>query len=454
LRRSRAAQHVFAAKGCADALFSILHVCLWYNQPVCLAVFSVATHGVGKSSRCADSIMANSAYLCCTGKEHTYPSGQQPNYDPKCQTVAHCDYAVPLLWIAIYRIEDIRIDELEVEGQILREPAPVVHRRLVARRLEESTPRIETVFPQSGSLVEHAKLLRTAIAEIDSSYSYVTIEMEEIACLVSGFHGTFRRLLQFMGGADVPDVRELMVRVTELHTDREFLSLSRFAGEDLPKEDWENLAHLLGGELYRDLPWIPKAEPPGEDPELILALKARDRNRALQLLEAGANPNQLDGQRLDAPIDYAVEFCQSAVDPLLAAGAKVTDNSVAEAAKRRKAKVLRSLLDAGGNPDAKHVLGQTPALTCVCESEQDAVEKAELLLQYGADPNALNLSHRSPLHESLRRDRLDLGEVLVGVTDDVWKRDAIREVIRWGKEEYARFLEAHGVPRPKGKRKR
>lgn len=36
---------------CADALFFILRAVLWYNQPVCLQVFSLAIYGVGKTFR-------------------------------------------------------------------------------------------------------------------------------------------------------------------------------------------------------------------------------------------------------------------------------------------------------------------------------------------------------------------------------------------------------------------
>ncbi len=400
--------------------------------------------------------MANRAYLCCTSKKHTYPSFQEADYDPESQTVALCAYAIPLLWIAIYRAEDIIVDELEVEGQIVREPAPVVNRSQVVARLEEAIPRIESVFPQNGPLLEHARLLGTAISEIEPAYQYVTIEMEEIACLgvPRDFHGTFRRLLQFMGGVEMPDAREALEQITSIHADREFVPVSRFAETDLPNEDWENLARLLGDEHYRDLPWIPKADLPSDDPELIVALKERKRDQVLRLLETGADPNELDGHRLHVPIDYAAKFCQSAVEPLLAAGAKVTDDCVAEAAKKGRAKTLRSLLEAGGNPDAKHFFGHTPALSCVCESEQAAVEKVKLLLEFGADPNATDLSRRTPLQECLRCDKLDLAEILVEVTNDVSKRDAMRDVIRWGKEDYARFLEAHGVPRPSGPRKK
>lgn len=400
--------------------------------------------------------MANRAYLCCTSKKHTYPSFQEPDYDPKSQTVALCAYAVPLLWIAIYRAEDIIVDELEVEGQIVREPAPVVNRSQVVARLEEATSRLESMFPQNGPLREHSRLLGTAISEIDPAFQYVTIEMEEIACLgvPRDFHGTFRRLLQFMGGLEMPDAREVLEQITSIHSDREFVPVSRFAEADLPNEDWENLARLLGAEHHRDLPWIPKAEPPGDDPELVVALKERKRDQVLRLLEAGADPNELDGRRLHVPIDYAAEFCQSAVEPLLAAGAKVTDDCVAEAAKKGRAKTLRSLLDAGGNPDAKHILGQKPALSCVCESEQAAAEKVKLLLESGADPNAIDLSRRTPLQECLRCDKLDLAEIFVDVTDDLPKRNAMRDVIRRGREDYARFLEAHGVPRPAGVRKK
>jgi hypothetical protein len=143
-----------------------------------------------------------------------------------------------------------------------------------------------------------------------------------------------------------------------------------------------------------------------------------------------------------------VKYCVSAIGPLLAAGAKVTDFAVVEAADKRTASVLSRLLEAGGAANAKHFMGQRPALVCACESEREAVEKATLLLQYGADPNATDFSGLAALHACFRHNRLDAAEVIVDVTDDLTKRQVMRDAVREHREDFVYLLEARGVIRP------
>jgi len=202
--------------------------------------------------------MPDTAYLCCAMKEHTYPSFQDIGYDAESQTIACCKDAVPLLWLAIFRSVDMRYDFLNFKGPAFRQPAPVIHRFAVGKRLKESLPRIEAILAQGNSLHEYASHLREAIASVDPDFQFLTIEMHDVAAASEAevFYDRFRQILDFMDGRVVADIIEIITSICALHIDRPILPLSAFIDEKPCKEDWENLVSMLGDRHDRDLPWI------------------------------------------------------------------------------------------------------------------------------------------------------------------------------------------------------
>jgi hypothetical protein len=191
-------------------------------------------------------------------KEHTYPSLQDWSYDPESQTIACCESGIPLLWLAIFRTGDLRFDFENSKGPAFRRPAPVIHRSAVTKRLATSLPRVEALFERGSSLQEYASYLREAIAAIDTDYQYLTIEMPVIAAESghSDFYGSLRKLLDFLGGEPDSEIRKRVVSMCGMHFERTVLPVSAFIDGAAAREDWENLARLLGERHDRDLPWI------------------------------------------------------------------------------------------------------------------------------------------------------------------------------------------------------
>jgi hypothetical protein len=198
--------------------------------------------------------MPNMAYLCCARQPHTYPSFQEKAYDPAAQTVACCSSCVPLLWFALFRPEDIRVEELVADGVTYREPAPVASRDALKTRLNQSVPQIESALPRHGALGEHAELLLKTIDSVDPAYPYITIEMEEMAAIIGRdeFYESVPDVLAYFGGADDPDTVE---SIQEMFQGRKFRPPSSFVARKPTTKDWETLDLLLGEGLERDVLW-------------------------------------------------------------------------------------------------------------------------------------------------------------------------------------------------------
>ena len=69
--------------------------------------------------------MSNRAYLCATDLDTIYPSFVDRRYDSQDQTIANDVQALPLLWLALFREEDLRRETLKADGQSIPAFAPI-----------------------------------------------------------------------------------------------------------------------------------------------------------------------------------------------------------------------------------------------------------------------------------------------------------------------------------------
>ena len=96
--------------------------------------------------------VANYAYLCATDLATTYPSFVEENYDSDVQTVA-CDvYCIPLVWMALFRPQDLLQKVFRVDGMDVPTEAPLVERAVALRQLREALPYLNEVFSVEGPL--------------------------------------------------------------------------------------------------------------------------------------------------------------------------------------------------------------------------------------------------------------------------------------------------------------
>jgi hypothetical protein len=387
--------------------------------------------------------MANSVYLSCALKEHTYPSFQESDFDSDEQTLAYCEHLVPLLWLAVFRPEDIRVDELRDEdGKVYREPAPVVARSKVAARLKEAVPRIEAVFPKNGSLKHHSKALADAVKPVDKRFRWLTMELQEVASMIDAkkFYASVEKALQFMGGEEVPKARDLLVELSDIHADRKFHPPSAFAEGDLEDEDEQNLVRLLGDELMRPVPWFPKPKKPVIS-ELCVPIKAGNIEEVRKLLDNGADPNGVCEYGVDV-LSAAAKSAPEVVPVLLEKGAKMTDGAVAYAAEYAPARILTVLLKAGGDPNIIACLG------LAAKSTIDSGEKIRMLLDAGADVNFRSKASSLALEDAMRTGNLEAAQLFLAHGMDPVLVAKTLELARVmprfpRKEEFIRLVESH-----------
>jgi len=168
------------------------------------------------------------------------------------------------------------------------------------------------------------------------------------------------------------------------------------------------------------------------DSSLLAAVEAGDREVALELLSAGADPNERGPDGSTALMWAAYHGDTEVVRRLIEAGADVEARNVfgafalSEAAIIGSAPVIQALLEAGADPNAKNPEGETP-LMAVARSGN--VEAARLLLAAGADVNAKEeWGGQSALMWAASHSQPEMVKLLIEHGADVNARGAVR---RW-----------------------
>lgn len=226
--------------------------------------------------------MPNSAYLCATAPGRIYPS-QDDGFDPAEETLAHDVYAVPLLWLALFRERDLVSTEFHWEpdpdvtvgvwdaetGSWVEKPeteveepmdipatAPVADRVSALAQLAAAVPVLERLFDTDlsayatflGDLVRHAPGDAVTIQwdEIEALY-----DDEEFLALVSAAWAS----LDTPG--DETEDRARFIELATLRPTRWPAADALLTGADMSDDDHWNHARLLGVALARPVPWEP-----------------------------------------------------------------------------------------------------------------------------------------------------------------------------------------------------
>ncbi len=165
---------------------------------------------------------------------------------------------------------------------------------------------------------------------------------------------------------------------------------------------------------------------------LVAAVEAGDRQAALELLDAGADPNERSSDGSTALLWAAYHGDAELVRRLIEAGADVEARNtfgafaLSEAAIIGSAPVIAALLEAGADPNAKNWEGETPLMAA---ARSGNVEAARLLLEAGADVNAKEeWGGQSALMWAASHSQPEMVKLLIEHGADVNARGAVR---RW-----------------------
>ena len=89
---------------------------------------------------------------------------------------------------------------------------------------------------------------------------------------------------------------------------------------------------------------------------------------------------------------------------------KSSQNTLLQAAARGELETVQTLLTAGGDPNVRNDLGQTPLHWAVGGSHMDV---ANALLTAGADPGARDNDGQTPLHVAVRKGEMEIFNILL-----------------------------------------
>ena len=206
--------------------------------------------------------MANYAYLCATNLATTYPSFVEEHYDSDVQTIA-CDvYCIPLVWMALFRPQDLLQKEFSVDGVDVSTEAPCVERAVALRQLREALPFMNEVFSEEGPLDAYFDLFEQAVRAVDAKF--LTVQLDEIACLYPSeqeFYDKLRQALAHIAQQAVDGAKPLFAEIANIRLDRPFPS-ARLILDDLAGEagDFWNHCRILGAGadnagMGRATPW-------------------------------------------------------------------------------------------------------------------------------------------------------------------------------------------------------
>lgn len=155
--------------------------------------------------------MGNHALLTCTNYRGIYPIQRDSRALPDRDVLA-CDQGfVPLLWLALFREEDLkraRIPEVPAAASM----APVAPVRKAVAQLLGGSPALESLFPYLGTVSSCARALGDYVASHGGSHA--SIEWYEVALLhdPKEFEGWVRRALRFLADPREEAEREARVR--------------------------------------------------------------------------------------------------------------------------------------------------------------------------------------------------------------------------------------------------
>ncbi len=147
--------------------------------------------------------MTNRCYLTTTNINDIHPSSFEEGFEPRKQLLATDEEAVPLLWLAMFRSEDIAekvITGDDNEDFCYGSPLCTVEKAL--RQLDDALPKLQAILGAHNDIAGYVALFREAIA--NAGHTYVTIEYDEIENLYPDDRTTDMIELALLGW-DQPD---------------------------------------------------------------------------------------------------------------------------------------------------------------------------------------------------------------------------------------------------------
>lgn len=354
--------------------------------------------------------MSNQSFLVCSSKRLIYPSRNEPRFDAKHQIIACGDWCVPLLWLSLFREDELKTGVVPVSS-------PLTHRRFAKQRVATATAALQMKFPKVATWEIHGELLLQAVEKSTRTRPYLSIEWDQIAVLSARqeFLKSMLRQMRFLAGGEARGASKLPDK-TGLDWRRGFPNPLT---AQLSEADEKNLAGLLGSDYEQAVPWWPRIKRPAGkrksspgkaqketaktaatlDPvslkkSLRAAIEKRSETQVRQLVQGVPSLTALPfADLLEQAIDEQTYSRLNKIpDLLLARGIPVSPTAVCTAATdsgsfaQFKAMIARDDVDpCQAAKTVKSRISAPPIFWVACSNNGDvAVRKGRLLLAAGA----------------------------------------------------------------------
>ena len=200
--------------------------------------------------------MANRAYLAVSDVRRIYPAFQNPTFSTKENWVLCSAGCVPLLWLALFEEIDLVTETFRSDQGPVVATAPLATRGQAVARLAQRRSLLNSLFEEEGGLDHHLGLFSSYLSSLRGAY--VTMEVEEIACLHPD--GEFDALLRncLIGlSTGIPLVKDALVTLSTVIPDRRFITLEDARKGVYEQEDMWNYFRIMGEHYLReDVPWM------------------------------------------------------------------------------------------------------------------------------------------------------------------------------------------------------
>src|SRR5262249_48797871 len=164
----------------------------------------------------------------------------------------------------LFRPADIVRKTFKVQRDEVVAEAPLARRSTAIRQLREALPYFNRLFSEEGTLDDYADFLRQALEAVD--FEYVTVELQEIACLMNpeqAYYDMFRQALTGIGSDLSAEAKQRFVDIAQFR-DMEKFPPARLLLDGLQGEDnafWNHCrvcgAGALEAGIGRPVPWEP-----------------------------------------------------------------------------------------------------------------------------------------------------------------------------------------------------
>jgi len=124
--------------------------------------------------------MANRSYLVCCDFPDTCPAFRCPDIDPSRHVLGEAAYYIPLLWLAMFRRDDLRVSSVvDPRGKQFTDISPITTVDTARQQLSAAVPTLNHLFRKHGCLEGYVDAFQRLFNQPPGKY--VTLELLEIA---------------------------------------------------------------------------------------------------------------------------------------------------------------------------------------------------------------------------------------------------------------------------------